>query len=151
LRKKTKMVRESARKIDDLIVTSNHLSEMICFMDDQLLLGLWHCVLPIPPKIWQRMVKGDADLGFMSADHHRVRNLVVEEIPRVGRPLSPAWISQKLNIPLPQVGEILDELERNMTFLFRNPDGEVIWAYPVTVDRTPHQVSFSTGEKIYAA
>ena len=120
-------------------------------MDDQLLLGLWRCVLPIPPKIWQRMVKGDADLGFMSADHHRVRNLVVEEIPRVQGPLSPGWISQKLCLPLPKVVDILDELERNMTFLFRNPEGDVAWAYPVTADKTPHHVSFNSGEKIYAA
>ena len=120
-------------------------------MNDQLLLGLWRCILPIPPKIWQRVVTGDADLEFMSADHHRVRNLVVEQIPRIGKPLSPGWISQKSSLPLPRVVEILDELERNMTFLFRNPQGEVTWAYPVTADKTPHHVSFSTGEQIYAA
>ena len=38
-----------------------------------------------------------------------------------------------------------------MTFLFRNPAGDVTWAYPVTVDQTPHQVTFSSGEKLYAA
>ena len=47
--------------------------------------------------------------------------------------------------------KILDELEKNMTFLFRNPDGEVTWADPVTVDQTPHHVSFSSGEQVYAA
>ena len=120
-------------------------------MDDQLLLGLWRCVLPIPPQIWQRVVKGDSALDFMSADHHRVRNLVVEFLPRIGKPLTPKWISDKLKIPLPVVSEILNELERKMTFLFRNPDEAVTWAYPVTVDQTPHQVSFSSGEQIYAA
>ena len=120
-------------------------------MDDQLLLGLWRCVLPVPAQIWQRVVKGDADLGFMSADHHRVRNLVVEALPREGRPLSPAWVSQKLSLTLPRTVEILDELERNMTFLFRNPASEVTWAYPVTVDKTPHHVLFSSGEQVYAA
>jgi hypothetical protein len=38
-----------------------------------------------------------------------------------------------------------------MTFLFRNEQGAVAWAYPVTVDRTPHYVTFSTGEQVYAA
>ena len=120
-------------------------------MDDRLLLGIWRCVLPIPSKIWRGIIKGDVDLGFMSADHHRVRNFVVEEIPRVGEPLTPAWISQKLSLPHSRVIEILDELERNMTFLFRNPEGAVTWAYPVTVEKTPHQVTFSSGEQIYAA
>jgi hypothetical protein len=120
-------------------------------MDDQLLLGLWRCVLPIPPQIWQRVVKGDSDLDFMSADHHRVRNLVVEALPRKAKPLTPEWITDVLNLPPSRVVEILDELERNMTFLFRNVAGAVTWAYPVTVDQTPNQVSFSSGEQIYAA
>ena len=38
-----------------------------------------------------------------------------------------------------------------MTFLFRNPLGEVTWAYPVTVDTTPHPITFSSGEKLYGA
>ena len=29
--------------------------------------------------------------------------------------------------------------------------GAVTWAYPVTVDQTPHHLTFNTGEKIYAA
>ena len=120
-------------------------------MDDQLLLGLWRCVLPIPPRIWRGIVKGDANLEFMGADHHRVRNLVVEEIPRAGKPLTPEWIGQQLSLPIPKVIKILDELERNMTFIFRNPEGAVTWAYPVTVDQTPHQVTFNTGEQIYSA
>jgi len=49
------------------------------------------------------------------------------------------------------VNTILEDLERHMTFLFRNDDGAVIWAYPVTVDRTPHHVKLSTGEQVYAA
>lgn len=120
-------------------------------MDDQLLLGLWRCVLPIPPQIWQRVVKGDSNLDFMSADHHRVRNLVVEALPRVGKPLTPEWISDELDVSLPVVLDILNELESNMTFLFRNGAGAVTWAYPVTVDQTPHHVLFSSGEQIYAA
>jgi hypothetical protein len=38
-----------------------------------------------------------------------------------------------------------------MTFLFRNPMGEVAWAYPVTAEPTPHHVTFSTGERTFAA
>ena len=54
-------------------------------------------------------------------------------------------------MPEELVTEILDGLEKHMTFLFRNDRGEVTWAYPVTVDETPHQVTFSTGEQLYAA
>ncbi len=90
-------------------------------------------------------------LDFMTGDHHRVRNFVVSELPRAGAALPPAAIAAQLNLPLEQVAAILDDLEKHLVFLFRNPRGEVAWAYPLTVDPTPHRVTFSSGEKIYAA
>lgn len=120
-------------------------------MNDSLLLGLWRYMLPIPRAIWQKQVHGDVQLDFMSEEHHRVRNLVVRELPPIGKPLSPEFIAQELNLPLTQVTDILDELEQHMTFLFRNEQGAVTWAYPVTVEHTPHHMILSTGEQVYAA
>ena len=125
-------------------------------MNNNLLLGLLRCVLPVPRPLWQMQVSRnarhlDAGLHFMSAEHHLIRNFVVRELPRVGKPLSPEFIAQNLNLPIAQVKNILDDLEKHMTFLFRNEQGAVIWAYPVTVDRTPHHVALSTGEQVYAA
>ena len=108
-------------------------------------------MVPIPRLIWQRQVRGDVQLDFMTEEHHRVRNFVVTEIPRVEKPLSPEFIAQELKLPLDQVVDILDDLEKHMTFLFRNEQGAVAWAYPVTVDQTPHRMTFSTGEQINAA
>ncbi len=90
-------------------------------------------------------------LDFMSESHHRVRNFVVSELPQAGAALPPAVIAARLDLPLEQVTHILDDLEKHLVFLFRNPQGEVAWAYPVTVEPTPHRVTFSSGEKIYAA
>jgi hypothetical protein len=125
-------------------------------MNDSLLLGLWRCLLPLPPAVWKGEVsKGAQDtvrrLGFMSEEHHLVRDFVVRELPRLGQPLSPGFIAQELELPEARVVALLDELEKNMTFLFRDQEGAVTWAYPVTVDRTPHRVTFSTGEQVYAA
>jgi hypothetical protein len=120
-------------------------------MDENIFLGLGRHMLPIPPLIWRRQVGNVAHLDFMTEDHHRVRNLVVRELPRVGEPLSPEFIAEALHMPVSQVAAILDDLERHMTFLFRNEQGAVVWAYPVTVERTPHHVTFSTGERVYAA
>ena len=120
-------------------------------MDDSLLLGVWRYLVPIPRAIWQRHVGSDVDLGFMTDAHHRVRNYVVREMPKVGGPLSPERIAEELSLPPKQVISILDELERHLTFLFRSQDGDVTWAYPVTVDPTPHHVTLSTGEWVNAA
>lgn len=87
----------------------------------------------------------------MTEDHHRVRYFVVGELPRTGRPLQPEFISQSLGLPLPRVNHILGELEENLFFLVRNRQGAVSWAFPVTVEKTPHELLFSTGERLYGA
>jgi hypothetical protein len=76
---------------------------------------------------------------------------VVSELPRIGKPLRPSFLAQALNLREERVIDILDDLEKNMTFLFRNDEGAVAWAYPVTVDDTPHRVDFSSGEQVNAA
>jgi hypothetical protein len=81
----------------------------------------------------------------MSGDHHRVRNYAVRELPGIAAPLAPEVIAHALDLPLPRVVAVLADLERNMTFLFRNAQGQVLWAYPVTAERTPHRVTFDTG------
>ena len=125
-------------------------------MNNNLLLGIGHTLVPVPPALWHQHVASNAQnmaasLGFMSVEHHLVRNFVVRELPRVGKPLAPEYIAQSLNLPLARVYVILDDLQANMTFLFRNDQGEVAWAYPVTVDKTPHEVALSSGERVYAA
>jgi hypothetical protein len=113
-------------------------------------------MIPVPGMFWKDQIEKAArdttkTMGFMTEAHHRVRDLVVREIPRMGKPLSPALIAQELDLPLEQVREILDELEVNMRFLYRGDGEKVTWAYPVTVDRTPHRVTYGTGEQGYAA
>ncbi len=125
-------------------------------MTNNLLLGIWRHVFPVPSAIWRKQVAEKAEqtqahLAFMSPDHHRVRNLVVRELPRLNKPIAPEWIAHELNLSIENVIAILDDLEKHLTFLFRNGEGAVTWAYPVTVDETPHRVTLSTGEPIFAA
>ena len=106
--------------------------------------------------LWNRQVsrtrkKMEEALAFMSGEHRLVHHFVVRELHRVGKALPPEFIAEKLSLPLARVGALLDELEEHMTFLFRNDEGAVAWAYPVTVDKTPHHLTFSTGEQLYAA
>jgi hypothetical protein len=90
-------------------------------------------------------------LSFMTHQHHRVRDFVVTELPRLGHALSPEHISAKTSLSLDLVSDILDELEANRFFLVRDRNGRVSWAFPVTSERTPHGLELSTGESIYAA
>ena len=90
-------------------------------------------------------------LAFMTSDHHVVRDFVVREMPRQPRPISPQQISLVTGLDLRKVSVILSDLERNLFFLVRNSDGDVSWAFPVTTSRTPHKLTFSTGESIFGA
>ena len=125
-------------------------------MSDTLLRGFSRYMVPIPRMLWRMQVskraeKIGAGLGFMSEEHHSVRNFVVRELPGAGEPLTPGFISEKLRLPVDRVEAILDELEKQMTFLFRDNRGSVVWAYPVTVETTPHRLTFSSGEQAFSA
>lgn len=125
-------------------------------MPETILSGQGRQITEIPRQVWESHLAqisdhGPARLSFMSADHHRIRYFVVKELPRIGEPIPPELISQRLQLPLGQVNDILEELERNLFFLVRNEQGAVSWAYPVTTDQTPHHLTFSTGEQIYGA
>jgi hypothetical protein len=130
-----------------------YLVKGIRFMNNTLLLGVWRIMISLPPGLWHRQLANEmrSDLAFMTPDHQAVRDFVVREMPRFNNPLSPETIAAKVHLPLDRVRSLLNDLEHAMTFLFRNADGAVTWAYPVTVEQTPHQVTFSSGEKLYAA
>jgi hypothetical protein len=90
-------------------------------------------------------------LAFMSAAHHQVRDFVVRELPRQVRPISPLSIAQTTDLAPAKVKAMLADLEKHLFFLVRDAAGDVAWAFPVTTSRTPHRLTFSTGEKTFGA
>jgi hypothetical protein len=125
-------------------------------MGESVLLGRGRQLLRLPREMWEQHLaevplhSGDR-LRFMTEDFHRVRYFVVKELPLRGKAIAPQEISEALHLPLARVEDILEELERKLFVLVRNEQGAVVWAYPVTVEPTPHQLSFSSGERLYAA
>jgi len=127
------------------------------YMKDTILIGRREKMLEVPAEDWRKHLArarqhSNGRLNFMTKDHHRVRNFVVSELPcNQGKPLTADEISQRLNLPITRVVAILEELQKNLFFLVLNNAGEVSWAFPVTSDSTPHRLSFSSGESIFAA
>ena len=125
-------------------------------MGEGILQGRGRRIIEVPRGEWEERLSQvlqhhEIRLGFMSEEHHRVRNLVVRDMPRLGKSIQPEYISQELGLPMARLGELLNELEEKLFFLVRNAQGSVSWAFPVTVDHTPHHATFSTGESLYAA
>ena len=125
-------------------------------MDEKILLGRGKKMLEIPQTAWKQHLAqvpqhSQSRLNFMTDAHHQIRYFVVRAIAKRQKPIEPELISRKLNMPLEQVIPILEELESKLFFLVRNEGGAVAWAYPVTVETTPHLLSFASGERLYGA
>lgn len=125
-------------------------------MGDTLLMRRKRRMFRVPAALWKHNVRSEARraaarLEFMGPVHHRVRNFVVTELPRAQQSLSPEAIAEGLGLETERVREILDELEAQLTFLYRGDGRNVDWAYPVTAEKTPHRVTFDNGERFFAA
>jgi hypothetical protein len=125
-------------------------------MEEKILLGRDQEILEIPQGTWKQHLAqipqhSQSRLNFMTDAHHQIRYFVVKEMVNRQKPIEPELISQKLHLPLEQVKIILGELQEKLFFLVRNEQGAVIWAYPVTVERTPHKLTFASGERLYGA
>jgi hypothetical protein len=125
-------------------------------MPNKLMAGIWRYIVGVPPFLWEKQIekavaKAKRATGFMTPEHRLVHHFVVREMPRLGKPVSAEFVAEELALPPERVAEIINDLEKHLTFLCTNSDGEVIWAYPVTVEKTPHAITFHTGERLYAA
>lgn len=125
-------------------------------MRNKLMAGVWRYILGVPPFLWEKQIERavqevQRSTRFMSAEHRLVHHYVVRELPRRGKPIPSDLVAQKLALAPHRATEILDDLERHLTFVSRDNDGQVVWAYPVTVEKTPHSITFSSGEQLYAA
>jgi hypothetical protein len=125
-------------------------------MEEKILLGRDRQIVEISQAEWKQHLTqipqhSQARLNFMTDAHHQIRYFVVKELVKRQKPVEPEVISENLVMPLERVKIILDELEQKLFFLVRNEQGAVAWAYPVTVEVTPHRLKFSTGERLYSA
>jgi hypothetical protein len=125
-------------------------------MEEKILLGREQKILEIPQATWKQHLMqisqhSQSRLNFMTNTHHQIRYFAVKEMANIQKPIEPEFIAEKLNISLELVKSTLEELERKLFFLVKNEQGAVTWAYPVTVETTPHKMVFSNGERLYGA
>jgi len=124
-------------------------------MENMVLLGRGRKVVELPEAAWRREVAAAPPriaerLEFMVPEHHAVRDFVVRELPSRGA-LTAAAIAEPLGLNEARVEALLAELEARLFFLVRGDDGSVRWAFPVTVDETPHRLDLGGGERVFAA
>jgi hypothetical protein len=90
-------------------------------------------------------------LAFMTPAHHLIRNYAVRQLPRSGRPLAIADIAAATGIAVAAAHAIAADLERHLFFVVREGQDHISWAFPVTVDETPHHLTLDSGESIFGA
>jgi hypothetical protein len=112
-------------------------------------------MIPVPGFVWRTAIRAAAkdarkSLRFMTEDHHRVRDFCVVELARTGTPLSPSKISEELGLDAALVDTILASLEKRFLYVYRSRGIDVTWAYPVTVDETPHLAKLGGGNQAFS-
>ena len=122
----------------------------------RVLLGFKHRMVSIPWFLFTRILQHEAKktkriLCDLDDEHRRVHHFVVKKLPGLARPMPPEYIADRLKLDKAMVIRILGELERRLIFLFRPRGRDVVWAYPITAEPTPHKLVFSSGERIWAA
>ena len=122
----------------------------------RVLLGFKRRMVAIPWFLFTRILPREARktkrvLGGLDDEHRRVHHFVVKELPSLGGPMPPDFIAKHLTLDQDRVVQILDELEQRLIFLFRPWGRDVVWAYPITAEPTPHRLAFSSGERLWAA
>ena len=124
-------------------------------MFKRILLGVGQRMVPVPEWLFRSVVRRDAKRlarrPALKPDERRVQHFAVREIPRRREAIAPEVFAAELDLPLDEVNRILDLLERRMTYLCRRGGTDVVWAYPVTAEETPHQVRIDGGAAFSAA
>ena len=124
-------------------------------MFKRVLLGVGRRMVPVPEALFAPLVRRDAGKlarrEGLEPDQRRVQHFAVREIPERRAPISPETFASELGLTLEEVAPILDELEARMTYLCRRGGEDVVWAYPVTAESTPHQVRIDGGAAFSAA
>ena len=146
----------NSRKVKSEKLRLKNERGLIVNRENKILIGVGHKIIPAPMfmliRETARMAKNrEARMGKMTEEKRRIHHFVVRELPNAGQPISLAFIAQRLEMPVDRVGTLVDEMERDKTFFNRYHSEGINWAYPVTVDNTPHHVTFSTGEQVNAA
>ena len=121
-----------------------------------LLIRLPRFGLRVPQLLWRRVIGAEAkrsgrNLEWFTPEHHRVRDFVVTEIAATGAAVNSEVLGRATGLGERRLAEILDQLEKGMTFLYRTAGTEVDWAYPVTAEDTGHRIRLDSGERFFAA
>ncbi len=125
-------------------------------LEGSVRVGISGITFPIPSFIIKKIVSSGIKearkkVSRFSDLKRQIHHWVVKEIPGRKTPVLLPEIAEHFDQDITTIESIVQELEDEKTFLFRNRSEGINWAYPVTLDSTPHTVTFSSGETVNSA
>lgn len=122
----------------------------------KMYLGIFGLMLPIPPFLSAKgSKKGEtgarANAKSLSEAERRLHHFVVMKLAVANEPITAEFVAKGLGMPIAQVLEIFDKLEKLKTFIYREDGKGINWAYPLSLKNTGHRITASSGEQFFAA
>ena len=119
-------------------------------------MGIGSFMIPIPQFISARGLRkgvsgAKAKSDLLSEEERRVHHFIVKEMATARQPITPELIGEELDLPVSNVGKIIDKLEIMKIFLYRSDGAGINWAYPFSLENTGHKMILSAGEQFFAA
>ena len=99
--------------------------------------------------------QSEADLfqriASLSDEERRVHHFIVKKMAVVKAPITAELIAGELGMPIHQVLEIINKLEKLKTFIYRSDGKGINWAYPLSLENTGFRMTAYSGEQFFAA
>ncbi|MFC1817067.1 hypothetical protein ACFL0M_14280 [Thermodesulfobacteriota bacterium] len=122
----------------------------------KMYMGIGSFMIPIPQFIsargLQKGVSGaKAKADLLSEKEGRIHHFIVKKMATAKQPITAELVGEELDLPVSNVGKIIDKLETMKTFLYRSDGTGIDWAYPFSLENTGHKMTLSAGEQFFAA
>ena len=113
-------------------------------------------MIPVPQALIKKDIRKMAGAicrktADVSEEERTVHRFVVMTMTETNEPVTSEYIAEKLVMPLDQVKDIVERLEKMKVFFYRYNSQGINWAYPVTSENVIYRMAFSTGEQCNAA
>jgi hypothetical protein len=119
-------------------------------------MGFRGLMMRIPPILSEKGArKGEKGVKenteSLSKEERKVHHFIVMKMAVVNDPITADLIANDMGMPIDQVQDIINKLEKLKTFIYRSDGNGINWAYPLSLENTGFRLTATSGEQFFSA